>query len=123
MDKYIGLDMDCKKTVGYAIVPGQSESSATFGPDVGSIRRYLRQHSVGGYRVHAVFEISGQAGFLYDELVSDVASLHIANPSKMTRILGPQIPQIFTDYSHQEHRDHRGGNQLGRPEFTDRFRF
>jgi hypothetical protein len=32
MDKYIGLDMDCKKTVGYAIVPGKHESSATFGP-------------------------------------------------------------------------------------------
>lgn len=86
MDKYIGLDMDCKKTVGYAIVPGQSETSATFGPDVGSIRRYLRQEGKGGYRVHAVFEISGQAGFLYDLLVEDVESLHVANPSKMTWI-------------------------------------
>jgi len=86
MDKYIGLDMDCKKTVGYAIVPGQSESSATFGPDIESIRRYFRQESKGGYRIHAVFEISGQAGFLYDILLDDVASLHVANPSKMTWI-------------------------------------
>ena len=39
-----------------------------------------------GWRVHAVFEISGQAGFLYDELIEDVASLHVANPSKMTWI-------------------------------------
>lgn len=58
MDKYIGLDMDCKKTVGYAIVPGQSESSATFGPDIESIRRYFRQERKGGYRLHAAFEIS-----------------------------------------------------------------
>jgi len=86
MDKYIGLDMDCKKTVGYAIVPGQSESSATFGPDLPSIRRYLHQQAAGGYRVHAVFEISGQAGFLYDSLLDDVASLHVANPTKMTWI-------------------------------------
>ena len=86
MDKYIGLDMDCKKTVGYTIVPGQSETSATFGPDVESIRRYLRQEQKGGYRVHAAFEISGQAGFLYDELLDDVDSLHVVNPTKMTWI-------------------------------------
>jgi len=73
MDKYIGLDMDCKKTVGYAIVPGQSESSATVGPDVESICRYLRQQRHGGYRVHAAFEISGQAGFPYDILIHEVA--------------------------------------------------
>lgn len=86
MDKYIGLDMDCKKTVGYAIVPGQSESSATFGPDVESIRRYLRQERKGGYRLHAAFEISGQAGFLYDQLLNDVDSLYVVNPTKMTWI-------------------------------------
>jgi hypothetical protein len=40
MDKYIGLDMDCKKTVGYTIVPGQSETSATFGPDIEAARRF-----------------------------------------------------------------------------------
>lgn len=86
MDKYIGLDMDCKKTVGYAIVPGQSETSATFGPDIESIRRYLRQQRQGGYRVHAAFEISGQAGFLYDALLDDVDSLHVVNPTKATWI-------------------------------------
>lgn len=86
MDKYIGLDMDCKKTVGYAIVPGQSESSATFGPDVESICRYFRQERQGGYRIHAAFEISGQAGFLYDALLDEVDSLHVANPTKMTWI-------------------------------------
>ncbi len=86
MDKYIGLDMDCKKTVGYTIVPGQSETSATFGPDVESIRRYLRQERKGGYRLHAAFEISGQAGFQYDQLLEDVDSLHVVNPTKMTWI-------------------------------------
>jgi transposase len=86
MDKYIGLDMDCKKTVGYTLIPGQKESTATFGPDVESMRRYLRQERNGGYRVHAAFEISGQAGFLYDALVKEVDSLHVVNPSKMTWI-------------------------------------
>lgn len=86
MDKYIGLDMDCKKTVGYALVPGVRESSATFGPDVESMRRYFRQERQGGYRLHVAFEISGQAGFLYDALIDGVDSLHIANPSKMTWI-------------------------------------
>ncbi|MHC4930515.1 MAG: hypothetical protein ACYTFU_12890 [Planctomycetota bacterium] len=86
MDKYIGLDMDCKKTVGYAIVPGKKESSATLGPDIESIRRYFRQERQGGYRIHAAFEISGQAGFLYDQLLEDVDSLHVVNPTKMTWI-------------------------------------
>lgn len=86
MDKYIGLDMDCKKTVAWALVPGKHESSATFGPDLESLRRYLRQQRQGGYRVHAAFEVSGQAGFLYDALIEEVDSLHVANPSKMTWI-------------------------------------
>jgi len=62
MDKYIGLDMDCKKTVAWVLVPGKHESSATFGPDLESLSRYLRQQRQGGYRVHAAFEVSGQAG-------------------------------------------------------------
>jgi len=86
MDKYIGLDMDCKKTVGYTIIPGKKESSATLGPDIESIRRYFRQERQGGYRIHAAFEISGQAGFLYDQLLEDVDSLHVVNPTKMTWI-------------------------------------
>lgn len=86
MDKYIGLDMDCKKTVAFAIVSGKKESSATLGPDVESLRRYLRQERKGGCRVHAAFEVSGQAGFLYDALINEVDSLHVANPSKMTWI-------------------------------------
>ncbi|OQY05833.1 MAG: hypothetical protein B6I25_05025 [Planctomycetales bacterium 4572_13] len=58
--------MDCKKTVGCAIVPGRPESSTIFGPDVESIRRYFQQERQSGYRLHAAFKSSGQAGFLYD---------------------------------------------------------
>ena len=50
MDKYIGFDIDDKKTVDLT------------------------------------FEVSGQAGWLYDELVDLVDSLTVSNPSKMTWI-------------------------------------
>lgn len=86
MDQYIGMDMDSKKTVICIIQDGQKDRYATIGSDMSSIRAFLlKQKSLGG-RVHAAFEISGQAGYLYDHLVDCVDSLSIVNPSKATWI-------------------------------------
>lgn len=86
MDKYIGMDMDSKKTVVCVVQNGQKDRYATIGPDVESMRRFLRSERAAGVQVHAAFEISGQAGYLYDHLLDCVDSLHVVNPSKMTWI-------------------------------------
>jgi len=86
MNKYIGLDMDSKKTVACVIQEGQKDRYATLGSDVSSLRQFFREQRMSGGRVHAAFEISGQAGYLYDHLVDSVDTLKIVNPSKATWI-------------------------------------
>jgi transposase len=86
MDKYIGMDMDSKKTVVCIIQEGKQDRYATIGSDVASLRAFLLKQKSRGDRVHAAFEISGQAGYLYDHLVDCVESLKIVNPSKATWI-------------------------------------
>ena len=66
MNKYIGLDIDCKKTVGCVIEAGRGDRYVTINSDIGSMSRFLRSEKRNGYRVEEVFEISGQAGFIYD---------------------------------------------------------
>ena len=86
MDKYIGFDMDCKKTVACVIQEGQKDIYDSIGPDIGSMKKFLRQQRDSHSRVHLTFEISGQAGFIYDSLIDSVYTITVANPSKMTWI-------------------------------------
>lgn len=87
MDKYIGFDIDCKKTVVCVVQKNESERYATIGPDIESMNKFLLSQKVNFIgKVHLVFEVSGQAGFLYDSLIDSVDSLTVANPSKMTWI-------------------------------------
>ncbi|MFC1737892.1 IS110 family transposase [Planctomycetota bacterium] len=86
MNKYIGFDMDSKKTVCCVVEAGQKERYRTIGPDIESMIKFLKAEKKGGYRVEIVFEISGQAGFIYDSLISYVDDIKVANPSKMTWI-------------------------------------
>jgi len=87
MDKYIGFDIDCKKTVVCVYQKNGCSKYDTIGPDVESMKKFLlsQKKNFSG-KVHLVFEVSGQAGFLYDSLVDSVDSLTVANPSKMTWI-------------------------------------
>jgi len=86
MSKYIGFDMDSKKTVCCVVESGQKDKYRTIGPDVKSMRKFLKAEKQGGCRVEIVFEISGQAGFIYDSLIDYVDDIKVANPSKMTWI-------------------------------------
>ena len=86
MNKYIGLDIDSKKAVGCIIEAGKKDRYVTTGSDIGSMRKLLKAERKGGYRVEVVFEISGQAGFIYDSLRDCVDDIKVANPSKMTWI-------------------------------------
>ena len=82
MDKYIGFDIDCKKTVACVVQNGKKDVYATFGPDISSMKKFLQNQKHSAGRVHLVFEVSGQAGFIYDSLVDSVDSLTVANPYK-----------------------------------------
>ena len=86
MDKYIGFAMDCKKTVCCVVQSGQKDRYQTIGADIDSMRRYLLTEKKGGHKVSVVFEISGQAGFIYDSLAGYADRVTVANPSKMTWI-------------------------------------
>lgn len=86
MNKYIAFDMDYKKTVCCVVETGKKDRYATIGPDIGAMRKFLKAEKQNGYRVELVFEISGQAGFIYDSLMDCVDNIKVANPSKMTWI-------------------------------------
>jgi transposase len=86
MDKYIGFDISSKDVSVCVIQKNQRERYATIGPDVGSMRKFLVNEKKDGSRVNVTFEISGQAGFLYDSLIDCADSITVANPDKMTWI-------------------------------------
>jgi len=86
MDKYIGFDIDSNKTSVCIVQKNKADKYTTIGPDAESAKRFLANEKKDGCRVHLVFEISGQAGFLYDSLVGCVDSITVANPDKMTWI-------------------------------------
>jgi len=86
MNKYIGFDIDNKKTVACVVQKGRRELYQTFGSDIESMRRFLKKQKRPGCRIELAFEISGQAGFIYDALIDCVDQIKIVNPSKMTWI-------------------------------------
>jgi len=86
MDKYIGMDVDDKKIVACGMRQDGSEAYETLGPTVEAMRAYVRRQQEEGVRVHLAFEISGQAGYLHDALVDEVASVQVANPTQATWI-------------------------------------
>jgi len=86
MDKYIGFDIDCNKTVACVIQKGKKDLYATIGADIESMKNFLAQQKYADGKMHLVFEISGQAGFIYDSLLDSVDTITVANPSKMTWI-------------------------------------
>jgi transposase len=86
MDKYIGFDISSKDVSVCIIQKNERERYATIGPDAGSMRKFLINEKKDGSIVNVTFEISGQAGFLYDSLIDCVDSIKVANPDKMTWI-------------------------------------
>ena len=86
MDKYIGLDVADKQTVICVVSKGRKDVYATVPTEVAALREFLMGQRRRGDRVYATFEVSGQAGWLYDGLVDVVDKLVVSNPSKMTWI-------------------------------------
>ncbi len=86
MDKYIGFDIDDKKTVACVVQAGQKDIYQTIPTEVAAMRAWLQSQRKSREQLHLTFEVSGQAGWLYDELLDSVDTLTISNPSKMTWI-------------------------------------
>ncbi len=50
------------------------------------MKSFLQQQRRPGEKMNLTFEISGQAGYMYDSLLNSVDSITFSNPSKMTWI-------------------------------------
>ena len=86
MDKYIGFDVDDKKTMACMVQSGCPDRYATLPTEVEAMRQWLGQQWGPGDRLHLTFEVLGRAGYLYDELIDQVDTLVVSNPSQMTWI-------------------------------------
>ena len=86
MDQYIGFDIDDKKTVACVVQKGKKDRYDTMRTDVSVMKRWLEKQRKPRTKLHLTFEVSGQAGWLYDELIESVDTLTVSNPSKMTWI-------------------------------------
>jgi len=84
--KYIGFDIDSKKTVACVVQQGHKDQYATVATDLTAMQQYLQQQRQDGSRVHLTFEISGEAGYRHDALRPYVDTLTVSNPHKMTWI-------------------------------------
>jgi transposase len=84
--KYIGFDIDSKKTVACVVPQGQKDRYATFPTDLTQMQQYLQQQRQDGPPGHLTFEISGEAGYREDALREYVDPLTVSNPHQMTWI-------------------------------------
>lgn len=86
MSKYIGFDIDSKKTVACVVQEGHKDRFATMKTDIEMMKKFLQSQQESGEKLHLTFEISGQAGYLYDELIGYVDDITVSNPTKLTWI-------------------------------------
>jgi transposase len=84
--KYIGFDIDSKKTAVCVVQQGQKDRYRTLKTDLLEMQQYLQQQRQDGSCVHLTFEISGEAGYRYEALRGLVDTLTVSNPHKMTWI-------------------------------------
>ncbi len=86
MDKYIGFDIDSNKTVCCIVKAGKKDKYRTINSTIPAMKAFITEQRADGSKAHLVFEISGQAGFIYDSLIDCADGITVANPSKMTWI-------------------------------------
>jgi len=86
MDKYIGFDIDSKKTIACIVQKGQKDKFTTLKTDIEQMKKFLQNQREPGGKLHLTFEISGQAGYRYDALSDFVEDITVSNPTKMTWI-------------------------------------
>lgn len=86
MEKYIGFDIDSKKTIACVVQKDKKDRFTTIKTDIGRMKSFLISQRMPGDKLHLTFEISGQAGHRYDQLAEFVDDITVSNPTKMTWI-------------------------------------
>jgi len=86
MDKYIGFDIDSKKTVVCIVQKGKKDRFTTFNTDIELMKKFLQEQQTSSEKLHLTFEISGEAGYRFDMLADLVDDITVSNPTKMTWI-------------------------------------
>jgi len=84
MDKYIGFDIDSKKTIASVVQRGKKDRFTTLKTDINRMKDFLNGQRRDGEKLHLTFEISGEAGYRHDALINLVDSITVSNPTKMT---------------------------------------
>jgi len=72
MDKYIGFDIDSKKIVACIVQKGKTDRYKTFQTDIRLMKDFLQRQRRPGGKLNLTFQVSGQAGYLYDSLLNSV---------------------------------------------------
>ena len=65
MDKFIGIDIDHKRTVPCVVQVGQPNRYRKLRTEMGALREWLVAQRQPGDRLHLTFEVSGLSGHLY----------------------------------------------------------
>lgn len=86
MEKYIGMDIDNKKIICCTVQRNKKEKYQKIKQTIPAMKAFIKEQKSDGSKVHLVYEISGQAGYIYDSLIGCLDSITVANPSKMTWI-------------------------------------
>ena len=86
MNKYIGFDIDSKKTIACVVEKGKKDRFTTLKTDIEQMKDFLQKQRKPDANLHLTFEISGEAGYRYDQMVELVDDITVSNPSKMTWI-------------------------------------
>jgi len=87
MKKYIGFDIDDKKTVACVYVAEREQFRfRTLRTQLEAMREFVRREREPGDEVHLTYEVSGRSGYLYDGLVEMVDTVTVSNPTKITWI-------------------------------------
>jgi len=86
MDKYIGFDIDSKKTIACVVQKGRKDKYTTLKTDIELMKKFLQKQRQDGEKLHLTFEISGEAGYRHDQLIDFVDDITVSNPTKMTWI-------------------------------------
>ena len=82
MDKYIGFDVDSKKTVACVIQKGERDRYTTFKTDIGQMKNFLQRQRRPGDKLNLTFEVSGQSDYLFDSLLNWSRALPLVTPRK-----------------------------------------
>jgi transposase len=87
MEKYIGMDMDKKKTVVCVYdLESRKGRCKTLRTELAVLQDWLKKERKEGDRLHVTFEVAGHAGYYYEGLSEVADSVTVSNPSKMTWI-------------------------------------